>query len=126
MDHPDPFGVAGAEAQADAASLVAWGAVTLTVGAYIWRGARRVGARDRLGRLMIIAGYLLLGMAMSQSVHSAVGLWTADQPEQNQQVLDTSMIQFLGWGVPAALLVFLGTRMAGEKVLMTASTDVSS
>lgn len=123
-DHPDPFGVASAESQAEAFSLIAWGAVILTVGAYVWRGARRRGARDRFGRLLIIVGYLLLGVALRQTIHSAFNIGAAAQSAQEPRALDPTLVQFLGWGAPAALLVFIGTKMADEKVLMTASVDV--
>jgi hypothetical protein len=42
MDHPDPFGGKGAEAQADAASTFTWGVVILTIGAT--SGVARVAA----------------------------------------------------------------------------------
>jgi hypothetical protein len=63
---------------------------------------------------------------MSQMIHSAVDLWAAESPGENDEVLGQTMVQFLGWGAPAALLVFLGTKMAHEDILLTANASVSS
>lgn len=121
---PDPFHGRGARAQADAASTVVWGAVTLTIGAYIWRGAKKRGWKDRGGRLVIIAGYLLIGAAMSETLHVGVGLWSATTESEGDNVLDAVMATFLAWGAPGALLVFVGTKLAKEKILMTAGVTV--
>ena len=125
MDHPDPFGVKGAEAIADAESAITWGVVILTVGLYVWRGARRRGWQDRLGRVIIVAGYLLLGVALSQMLHTAVDLWAADSPGEGEEVLVETMVRFVGWGAPASLLVYVGTRLAHEKILLTAHANAS-
>lgn len=122
----DPFTGRGPRATADAVSSVTWGAVVLTVGAYLWRGARRRGVRDRAGRLVIIVGYVLLGVAMSRSLHVAVRMWRAATEEAAREVTLDAMVVFLAWGVPAALLVLLGTRLAQEKVLMTVQGGIST
>ena len=44
----------------DGFAVIVIGFTGLTVGRYLWRGARRRGWRDRLGRLLIIVGYLSL------------------------------------------------------------------
>ncbi len=124
-DVKDPFHGAGPERSADAASLVAWGAVVLVNGAYVWRGARRRGLRDRFGRLLIIVGYVVLGIALSQSIHSSVDLWATTSEEAARDVLNRTMLTFLGWGVPAAVLVRLGVVLAREKVLMTAEANAN-
>lgn len=123
--HPNAFKPKGADALADAASKFVWGVVILTNGAYIVRGARRRGARDRLGRVVIIIGYVLLGVALSQGIHSAVGLWAADLPEAQDDVMIRTMALFLVWGVPAALLVYVGTRMADERIILTANVEAN-
>jgi hypothetical protein len=122
-DVQDPFHGAGPEQSADAASLFAWGAVVLVNGVYVWRGARRRGLRDRVGRLFIIVGYVVLGIALSRSIHSSVDLWATTSEEAARDVLNRTMLTFLGWGVPAAVLVKLGTVLAREKVLMTAEAN---
>lgn len=123
-DSPVAFGVEGAEALADATSTFTWGVVIVTNGAYVWRGAWPRGARDRIGRVVIIVGYLLIGVAMSEAIHTGVDLWAAEQPGEHQDVLVEAIVNFIAWGVPGALLVYLGTRLAGEDVILT--TGVSA
>ena len=120
---PDPFHGEGPGALADGASLVTWGAVVFTIGCYIWRAARGRGWRDRWGRVLIVAGYLLIGVAMDRAVHVAVGIWAATEDEITA-VLGNVALAFLGWGIPGAFLVWLGVRMADEIVIMTAEMDI--
>ncbi|WP_254791124.1 hypothetical protein [Blastococcus tunisiensis] len=119
---PDPFHGEGPQALADGASRVTWGAVVFTIGCYIWRAARRRGGRDRLGRALIIAGYVLLGVGLDRTLHSVVGIW-AVPTDEGTDVLVEAMLNFLGWGVPAAFLVWLGVDLADEEVIMTASFE---
>jgi hypothetical protein len=125
-DVEDTFHGTGPEETADGASLFTWGAVVLVNGAYVWRGARRRGFRDRFGRLLIIVGYVVLGVAMSSSLHNSVELWGTTTEEAGSDVLNRTMLGFLGWGVPAACLVALGCRIAPEKVLLTAQASAHS
>lgn len=121
----DEFHGTGPQDTADAASIVTWGAIVLVTGVYVWRGARRRGLHDRLGRLLIVVGYALLGIAMSRSLHVSVELWGTTTPEASNDVLDQTMLVFLGWGVPAAILVRLGTWIAPEKIFLTAQVEAS-
>lgn len=124
-DVEDPFNGTGPEDTANAASLFTWGAVVLVNGVYIWRGARRRGLHDRLGRLLIIVGYALLGIAMSRSIHISTELWATTTQDTSNDVLNRSMVAFLGWGVPAAALVWLGAKIAPEKILLTAQASTN-
>jgi hypothetical protein len=106
---------------ADAMALAFWGILVFTIGRYFWRGARKRGARDRFGRLLIIVGYVLLGVGLDRGVHAAVGLWgTTDEQAGQSAVLHTVVVVAV-WGVPAAILAGIGFRMANEKALATAS-----
>ncbi len=125
-DHPDPFGAEGSAALADAIGRVIWGAVTVTNGAYVWRGARRRGWLDRLGRLIIIVGYILVGVALDQATQRSMDLWAAGSDGEADAVLGGAMVQYLAWGAPGALLVFIGTKMANEQILMTTDANVRS
>ena len=116
----DPVNGTGPQETADAAGLFTWGTVVLVNGVYIWRGARRRGLCDRLGRLLIIVGYAVLGVAMSRSIYISTELWATTTQEASNDVLNRTMVAFLGWGVPAAALVWLGTTIAPEKILLTA------
>ncbi len=118
-------GAAGPQDTADPASLVTWGVVVLVNGVYVWRGARRRGWHDRLGRLLIIVGYALLGIALSRTLHISEELWGSTTSGSSNDVLDRTMLAFLGWGVPAALLVRLGTWIAPEKILLTAQAQAN-
>lgn len=124
IDRPDLFGARGSAALADAIGRVIWGAVTLTTGAYIWRGARHRGWHDRLGRIIIIVGYVLVGVALDQASHRSMDLWAAASDSEAEAVLVDSMVRYLAWGVPGAFLVFIGTRMANEKPLMSVSAKL--
>ncbi|MEU4289725.1 hypothetical protein AB0E63_15990 [Kribbella sp. NPDC026596] len=127
MELPNQFEGTGPEATADAASTVSWGAVILTVGAYLWRAGRRSGLRDRAGRVLIIAGYVLIGIAMSESIHLAVGIWAVTTDAQGDALTSTIIKTFLGWGVPGAILVKVGCsrRLANEEIIMTVEGRVS-
>ena len=124
-DRPDQFEVTGATATADAVGIVIWGVVVLTIGAYVWRGARRRGWHDRVGRVVIIGGYLLLGIAMTKAVDRAVDIWVV-APEQAEHVGNDAMVLYLAWGVPAAALVFLGCKLAPERILLTSTMQNTS
>jgi hypothetical protein len=69
----------GGEEFADGGSQFFWGMVVMTIGRYLWRGARRRGVKDRVGRLLIIGGYVLIGVALSAGTHGLVGLMHTDQ-----------------------------------------------
>jgi len=106
---------------ADGAALAFWGILVFTIGRYFWRGARKRGARDRFGRLLIILGYVLLGVGLDRGVHAAVGLWGATDEQSGQSALVHTIGTVAVWGVPAAILAAIGFRLANEKALATAS-----
>ncbi len=119
---PDEFHGSGPQNTADGVSLVFWGVVILVNGVYVWRGARRRGLRDRVGRLLIIVGYVVLGVAVQQATHQAVELWRTPVDE-GDDVLNRAMLALLGWGVPAAALVWVGVKLARERILLTVSAQ---
>ena len=117
----DPFRGDGPPVRiADGMAVVFWGIIVLTIGRYFWRGARKRGARDRFGRLLIIGGYVLLGIALDRGVHTAVGLWSARSEESLQAVGLNTLFVMLLWGIPAAVLAAIGFKLANEKALATA------
>jgi hypothetical protein len=124
---PNQFEGTGPEATADAMSTVSWGAVIFTVGAYLWRAGRRQGVRDRAGRALIIAGYVLIGIALSESIHLAVDIWAVTTEAQGDALTSTIIKTFLGWGVPGAILVRVGcdSRLANEEIIMSVEGRVS-
>jgi hypothetical protein len=117
-------------ARRDMESMVNGGAVAIagltvmTIGRYIWRGARRRGWRDRLGRLLIIVGYLLVGGALvvlTRFVLQAFGSDGDSTPTVMTGFVITALIALVG-----TMLILPGLRMTNEKVLMTASASASS
>ncbi|TCC32839.1 hypothetical protein [Kribbella speibonae] len=121
MDLPDPYSVPGARAIADAAGAVVWGAMILTIGAYIWRGAKRRGARDRGGRLLIVAGYVLVAVALSEAIDVGTGIWNPPTDPDALDPDDEALVTFLAWGAPGAALVHIGAGLAHEKILAKAT-----
>lgn len=101
-------------------ALAFWGIIVLTIGRYFWRGARKRGLRDRVGRLLIIAGYLLLGVALDRGAHSVVGLWAEASVDGGHSAAVSSIITFALWAVPAPILAAIGFKLANEKALATA------
>jgi hypothetical protein len=119
------FSRRNAVAQADAVSWVIWGIMILTIGCYVWRAARRRGWKDRLGRVIISVGYLLLAFGMSQAVHSSVKLWSASSEKARDDVALEVGMYFLGFGFVAALLIWVGVKMANEIIITTAYGKVN-
>ncbi|GLZ31206.1 hypothetical protein Lesp02_33940 [Lentzea sp. NBRC 105346] len=117
----DPFrGDGPPDRTADGATMAFWGIIVLTIGRYFWRGARRRGARDRFGRLLIISGYAVLGVALDRGVHAAVGLWHTSSAQSAQSAALNAVITFAIWAVPAAILAGIGLRLAKEEALAQA------
>jgi hypothetical protein len=95
-----------------------WGALIFTFGRYLWRGARRRGFRDRFGRLLIIAGYGLIGIAVTVGFHSAMDLWSSGPNEGAiHAVVIRSLVIIAVIGFPGAGLCALGFRLAREEAL---------
>lgn len=121
---PSPLQGSGPLAIADGTALVSWGCIVLTEGRYLWRAARRRGWRDRLGRVLTIVGYLMLGYGIDQALHVGVHLWGADSPAEGQRVALEFAITFGAYGLLAVLFVLPGLKLANEKILLKASAGV--
>lgn len=121
---PDPFRGNGPDGIADGAALVAWGCVVLTDGRYLWRAARRRGWRDRLGRVLIIVGYAVLGLGIDAAVHIGIGIWGAADPNEGRRISIEFALTFTAYGLVAVAFVLPGIKLASEKILLKASAGV--
>ncbi|MFF0264382.1 hypothetical protein [Kribbella sp. NPDC004536] len=108
----------------DGLTTAFWGIIVFTIGRYFWRGARKRGARDRFGRLLIIAGYLLLGVGLDTGLHAASGLWT-EGGGNGGPVLVKTLVTIAVWGLPGSLLAAIGFKLANEKALAKAEVKGS-
>jgi hypothetical protein len=117
FDRAAPFEGDGPALFGEGATTVVWGAVIFTIGCYIWRGARRRGLKDRFGRLLIIAGYVLLGFGLEAavSVMTAMIQGTGDGR--------SALLEAAVWAVPGAILAAIGMKMADEIAIMTATVN---
>ncbi|MFC4910131.1 hypothetical protein [Actinomadura gamaensis] len=97
------------------------GCTIMTAGRYLWRGARRRGWRDRLGRLMVIFGYADVAVALY--VLSRFILRALDQggQETSGQTVIHGLIACALVALPGVVLALPGLRMAKEDPLMKAS-----
>jgi hypothetical protein len=120
----DPFHGNGPDRVADGSALVAWGCIVLTDGRYLWRAARRRGWRDRLGRVLIIVGYAILGLGIDVALHIAVGIWAAADPNEGRRVAVEFALTFTAFGLVAVAFVMPGIKLASEKILLRASAGV--
>jgi hypothetical protein len=105
---------------ADGMAMAFWGVIVLTIGRYFWRGARKRGLRDRTGRLLIIASYVLLGIGLDRGVHAAVGMWDTAKVDGGQSAAIGAIVALALWAVPASILSSIGFKLANEKALATA------
>jgi hypothetical protein len=118
----DPFRGDGPPVRiADGVALAFWGIIVLTIGRYFWRGSRKRGARDRFGRLLIIAGYLLLGVGLDRGLHEGSGLWGATSEDSARSVVLQTVLTIAVWGVPGAVLAGIGFKLSDETALAEAS-----
>ncbi|GAB2672063.1 hypothetical protein [Kribbella swartbergensis] len=122
MTGSDPFGGGGVSRRlSDAVAVTFWGAIVLTIGRYVWRGARRRGARDRFGRLLAIVGYLLLGVGLDRGLEAGVRLArTGSQAAAQAAVVDT-LVAIAVWAVPGVVIASIGFKLCDEKALLEAS-----
>jgi hypothetical protein len=107
----------------DGFATFAIGTTVLTVGRYLWRGARRRGWRDRLGRLLLIIGYLTIGADMVLLTRFALA--AMGEFDGGGETMIRGMIIFALVAIPAAALVTIGLRLAKEEPLMEASAEAS-
>jgi hypothetical protein len=131
QQRPNPFTGTGPDEIADAGSIVLWGLMVFTVGAYLCRAACRTDwavpehRRDLvLGYTQIVLGYGILGLTLHLSAHRAVTLWAAHTEAEGNGVLASTLGTFLVGGFAAALLIRLGTGRAHETVITTATVTV--
>jgi hypothetical protein len=99
------------------------GLTVMTIGRYWWRGARRRGWRDRLGRLLITIGYLIIGTALvvlTRFVLEAFG----SSGDSSGTIL-TGLVVTTVLAIVGTTFVIPGLRMTKEQVLMTASASGS-
>lgn len=102
-------------------AVVIVGCTVLTVGRYLWHGARHRGRRDRLGRLLIVAGYLDVGIALvvlTRFILAAMG-----DDSDGTDVIVRGLLTCLAIALPGVLLALPGLRLAKEKPLMEAEVE---
>jgi hypothetical protein len=104
----------------DGFAAFAVGTSVMTVGRYLWRGARRRGWRDRLGRLFLIIMCLGLGAGMVVLTRFVLAALDDFPGSLGTGTVVRGMVMFALIVIPAALLGMVGLRLANEKVLMTA------
>lgn len=110
----------------DGFAISAIGCTVMTIGRYLWRGARRRGWRDRLGRLLIILGYLTICMALVVLTRFVIEAATAlDGTDIGMDVIVRGLLTCLAIGIPGAALTGSGFRLAKEEPLMTAEAGAS-
>ncbi|MFI5732010.1 hypothetical protein ACIA49_17930 [Kribbella sp. NPDC051587] len=103
--------------------MAVWGGLIFTFGRYLWRGARRRGFRDRFGRLLIIAGYGLIGIALTVGFHSAIEMWSSGGSEDAiKEIMIRTVLIFAVLGFPGAGLCAIGFRLAREQALAQVET----
>ncbi len=114
----------GPRAITSAFAQVCWGLFVFTIGRYLWRGARGRGWKDRVGRLLIIAGLLVVGFAVQTLLSGMPELMRPNSADDSQALL-ALMIRFGLIGIPGSLIAMVGVKMAKEEVLITASANAS-
>lgn len=100
------------------------GCTVLTVGRYLWRAARRRGWRDRLGRLLIIVGYLVVTVALLVFTRFILEAFGANDMDGTGRTLLQGLIICAAIAVPGVLITVPGFRLAREVPLMEADVNV--
>ncbi|MQY08197.1 hypothetical protein [Actinomadura macrotermitis] len=101
-------------------TVVIAGCTTLTAGRYLWRGARRRGLRDRLGRLLVISGYLVVTVALYVLTRYLLRALATDDADASVRIVLNGLVVCALIAVPGSLLAVPGFRMAREEPLMRA------
>lgn len=101
------------------------GCTVMTIGRYIWRGARRRGWRDRLGRLLVIVGYLIVGTALITLTQAIIAAFSTGGADASQQAVIRGLITCVAIAIPGVVIASIGFRLAKEKPLMTAEVKAS-
>ena len=102
----------------DGFAVFAVGTTVMTIGRYLWRGARRRGWRDRLGRLLLVIACLTVGIGMvvlTRFILAAMGEF------DGSATILRGLLTFALISIPGSLLGVVGLRLANEEVLMSAS-----
>lgn len=106
-------------------ALICWGAVAVTAGRYLWRGARTRGMRDRAGRLILLVALGLLGIALQTACDQLATIWQVRSEDEAQAFAISFLTSTMVWGVPSGLLSIVGMRLAREEQLITAGAGAS-
>ena len=110
----------------DGFAVFAIGCTVMTIGRYLWRGARRRDWRDRLGRLLIILGYLDICVAFAVLTRFVIEAATQfDGTDLGTDMIIRGLLTCLAILVPGAVLTAAGFRLAKEEPLMTAEAGAS-
>src|SRR5262245_7063795 len=118
---PDAAGTFGPVMDGFAVCII--GCTVMTVGRYVLRGARRRGWRDRLGRFLIIMGYLDIGLSfvvLTRFIGAAMGAEGTGADDAFRGLLICLAI-----AVPGVVLTGSGFRLAKEEPLMIAEANAS-
>jgi hypothetical protein len=117
-----PDGAEIARPLMDGFAVFAIGCTVMTIGRYLWRGSRRRGWRDRLGRFLIIVGYLDICAAFVVLTRFVI---EAATDFDGTDVIVRGLLTCLAILVPGAALTSAGFRLAKEEALMTAEANAS-
>jgi hypothetical protein len=106
------------------AVLMMWGFLVITVGRILWRGARRRGAKDRVGRLLMIIALGFVAIAILGFLSGLGDMLGATTEEEARAGLIAAHIPYIAASIPALIIGWIGGRMANEReTLLTVSTS---
>jgi hypothetical protein len=112
----------GPQAFAERMPVVFWGLIVFTIGRYLLRGARTRGVKDRFGRLLIIAGYVLLGFGLHNGL-ATIGSLDVAGADEAWRTAGSFLFTVAILAVPGAILAGIGTKLAQEEILLTAHAN---
>lgn len=114
----------GMKAMFAAATTVFWGAWIITAGRIVWRGARRRGAKDRFGRLLIIAACVVMGFAFQGTLAGMGGFGHVSSENEVRLQMIATFLPYVILMFPAGILAWIGGKLAREtKPLVEASAE---
>jgi Ca2+/Na+ antiporter len=113
--YESPLRGSGPSALADGAAAVFWGFFVITMGRILWRGARRRGAKDRFGRLLMIIAMVIMGYALQSLLAGAPELWRSTTEDQARSSLIAAYLPYVLLGIPAVVVGTIGGKLANEK-----------
>jgi Ca2+/Na+ antiporter len=112
--YSNPLRGNGPAAIAGGAATVFWGMFVLTMGRVVWRGARKRGAKDRFGRVLMIVAMAIMGFAVQMLVLGFSELMHTTTEGQARTTLILAYVPYLLLGIPAAIIGSIGGKMANE------------